>query len=309
MRTLFTLLLLSLLCTCVRAQKTSSATMVVSLNPDVILLHISSSSGYEEIGYISPELRQLYPQDYPGFRVLPRRSEYDLTIVHRHLDSLAAKGWTLESSNFGTAVGAPEFQPVDRQRLYYHFSIPPQQEPKTQDPDQFTLLRNAEVSSLVRNQMRGRILKMNDGPVVLLIEERFGSGWRELYRLDDEGAVAGDQAERITGFSISSNQLVLKYELANGTYSYQFFFDGLSYALRLVNFESSSLCGVHKYRLELKAQGGSQIQFVQRGTPCEGDEQPRVGTRKVIARPADLRSFFAGSYRLKLEKAGLSLLY
>lgn len=56
MRTCLTLLLFSLLCTCVRAQNNSSATMVVAMNPDVVLLHISSAEGYEEIGYISPEL-------------------------------------------------------------------------------------------------------------------------------------------------------------------------------------------------------------------------------------------------------------
>jgi len=99
--------------------------MVVAINPDVVLLHISSAEGYEEIGYISPELYRLQRQDYPGFRVLPRRSEYDLTIVHRHLDSLAARGWQLESSNFETTLGDSEYQLLDRQRIYYHFTTPP----------------------------------------------------------------------------------------------------------------------------------------------------------------------------------------
>lgn len=308
MRTCLTLLLFSLLCTCVRAQNNSSATMVVAINPDVVLLHISSAEGYEEIGYISPELYRLQRQDYPGFRVLPRRSEYDLTIVHRHLDSLAARGWQLESSNFETTLGDSEYQLLDRQRIYYHFTTPPLQLPRVQNPGEYTLLREATVIEPARGHLRGRILKMNDGPMVLVIEERFGNNWRELYRLDGEGAIAGDQASRIKNFTLSHNTLILNYELANGSYFYQFQFDGINYTLERVNFEAADPCGPYKYRLSV-GPSSSRVQVFQRGTECNGTEQPRSVTRTVEVAPVYLRSFFAGSYPLEVEKPRLSLLY
>ncbi|MFT7121750.1 MAG: hypothetical protein ACJAZ9_001936, partial [Neolewinella sp.] len=124
MKNLFTLLFLTILCTCVRAQTTSSGSMMVSLGRDVITVHVSSSQGYEAFRYVDENRYRQNPGNFRDFKVISIQNRFDLTVVHQHMDSLLAKGWELTSTNYATSVDYSDLNTIDRERIYYHFKTP-----------------------------------------------------------------------------------------------------------------------------------------------------------------------------------------
>jgi hypothetical protein len=307
MKNLFTLLFLTILCTCVRAQTTSSGSMMVSLGRDVITVHVSSSQGYEAFRYVDENRYRQNPGNFRDFKVISIQNRFDLTVVHQHMDSLLAKGWELTSTNYATSVDYSDLNTVDRERIYYHFKTPTVEVVPGNDPEKYTLLLDGKVSPLELGQLRGRIIQLKDETHQLIVERKNGLGWETVYQLENEGAIAGGQASRITDFRLDDQFLLLSYTGADGAYTYAFRSSANRYVLEKVKFVRDEACGLSQFSIDYAFYGGAKFQGLRRAAPCDPESRTKMFQDKIVQEKVLLRDFFAGATTARLEKADESI--
>lgn len=317
MKIRLTLLLITVLCTCVRAQTLSSdeenlpssATMVVMISSRSVRMRISSAAGFEEYNYVEEERLRRSPNNWAGFQPLVRLDYYDLTIVHQRLDSLARRGWEIVATTHSNTYNNSDLSNDRVERIMYHFKTPPRVVKATEDPRRYTVLQIAPVAPELQSHQRGRILRMEDGRTLLLMEIRSSEGWKEFYRLEDEGPLAGDQPERITGFRFLNNSLWLDYELVNGDYTYRF--DNLEkgYTLTNVAFRSNNPCGLSGYEMWINVDQDPVVRASVNPENCDPEQKPLTINDSMAVEGVLLRNFFAGSYLARSEKLPGLLIY
>lgn len=283
--------------------------MVVMVTGRSIRMQISSSAGYEEFNYVEEERLRRSPYNWAGFQPLVRLDYYDLTIVHQRLDSLARRGWEIVATTHSNTYNNSEHSNDRQERIMYHFKTPPRVIKATEDPGRYTVLHVAPVTPDLQLYQRGRIIRMEDGRTLLLMEIRSSNGWKEFYRLEDEGPLAGDQPERITGFRFLNNSIWLDYQMANGTYTYRFDNLQAGYALVEVAFRSNTPCGLARYEIGMHGNTSSVVKAYIRPDDCNPEQRLRTVNDAVTAKRVLLQNFFAGSYLARSEKLPGLLIY
>jgi len=114
---------------------------------------------------------------------------------------------------------------------------------------------------------------------------------------------------RIKEIKLAGNRIILRIELATGTYKYGFQRMESDYRLTNLDFTSNSECGVKRYILSLKRPSmGNPIGYY-RPEPCDMAKSLKPFYGKETLGQIMLKDFMPGSRSVELEKLVTTVYY
>ena len=318
---LLTLLFLSLVCTCARAQVNGiTPPAATTASPDDMILttglvavtfgdeewtaEISSPNRYEVRRYVTARLARQRPQRYQFHEVVSSSLRYDLRMVHRLIAELQQEGWQLTGSDYGQSnLVNPVLgdEDVFRERLFYHFRVPLS---RSEVPMRRTVANQtlaATVAEEIQDRLRGSLVSNTDGTYGLIIEEFRNRQWRRAYTMNGAGILAPGTVENIKQLHLDANGLRIELSRPEGLYRYSF--RGTprqGYYLLQSWHQRTGNCGLLEYNVILGEGAAAQVTGYRRPDDCAGTEKPTAfATSHPVQRPW-LRDFNPGSYRIEL---------
>ncbi|MFK8162904.1 MAG: hypothetical protein AB8H12_10625 [Lewinella sp.] len=315
MKTL-TLLFLSLLCTCVSAQKSASSelrgsgSMIVNIGDEIWEASISSETLHETHQFVSENRYRENPRGYPGYEVVNASERHDLRMIHKLVNERLAAGWQLLSTKHSMGTAVLDYNQLVRPEIiYYAFSVPTSSI-SVGGKTEGVVVKTARVSDADPTKLRGNILRNADSTFTLLIEEKVGETWLEYYRLQNAGMMAGDAPSLIESITISRKQIIFTVKLNTGYYQYHFSrWQDDHYFLSYLSFNPENKCGLKQFHANISS-GILAIctgEFVRQ--ECMPGDKLITLEERVEIRQAWLHTFIPGTRRFKLKNRIVNVFY
>jgi hypothetical protein len=311
-----TLLFLSLLCTCVSAQKIApslpagSGSMIVDIGTGVWEVSISSETLHQTHKFVSEKRYRESPGSYAGYEIVKSSERYDLRMIHKLVNQRLAAGWQLLSTKHSLGVAVLDYdQLVQPEVIYYAFSVPDSSTGVVAE-SKSTLVKTATVTGPEANKLRGMLLQAADSTFTLLIEEKVGPVWLEYYRLHNAGLVAEDGPSMIESIVINRQHISFNVKLHTGWYRYNFTrWQNKRYFLSGLWFQPNNECGLQSFNAKLSSGVVAICTGHFRRQECIPGEKEVAYEARVEVREAWLDTFVLGTRRIELKSPKATVFY
>ena len=304
-----TLLLLTFLCTCVRAQMTSAVpagygtgSVVVNVDRDVIVVTISDARSADVRRFVRQRAHRNAPRRYLGHTVIPNGNFYDLRVVHTVNQELMDKGWILTNVNH-LVDRAEEGIPFSREYFTYHYRTPPPAAPETVTVTEGTPPEPTEavVPEALNQRMGATVRRLDDGTYELTVRQVRDGRMTEIYNLTGVGMMTADVMQHLSKLYYDGRQLVFELTPGGENYRYTFREEAGDFRFNGVRYRSGEDCGLIDYTLSVRGpQEASLVSFFRAPDDCQRALllNPDPVIRTVAVDDLWLDNFVPGSYRL-----------